>query len=71
MRNYITSFDPRKARPSRVGLFYECTICGDVIPSKPSDSLGCKCGNIFIDIDAGRLAIKDQDAVRLFEEDGA
>jgi hypothetical protein len=30
-----------------------------MIPSQPRDNVGCKCGNIFIDIDYFRLAIKD------------
>ncbi|MCL6614015.1 MAG: hypothetical protein K6U03_05290 [Firmicutes bacterium] len=40
-------------------IFYQCTICNDIIPSQPNKNLGCKCGNIFIDIDYFRLAIDD------------
>lgn len=40
-------------------LYYRCGICGEVIPSQPDDNVGCKCGNIFIDIDYHRLVVKD------------
>ncbi len=38
-------------------IFYKCTKCQDIIPSIPKDNIGCKCGNIFIDVDYFRLAI--------------
>jgi hypothetical protein len=28
----------------------------DLVPSLPSVSLGCRCGNVFVDVDAGRLS---------------
>ena len=40
-------------------IFYKCMICDGVIPSQPDDNIGCKCGNVFIDIDYFRLAIRD------------
>ncbi|MGD2092641.1 MAG: hypothetical protein PVH61_41125 [Candidatus Aminicenantes bacterium] len=40
-------------------IYYKCTLCEDIIPSIPKDNVGCKCGNIFIDIDYVRLAIDD------------
>jgi hypothetical protein len=30
-----------------------------MIPCAPADNVGCACGNIFIDIDAFRLAVRD------------
>ena len=45
--------------PKDKDLFYRCISCGGMIPSIPKDNVGCECGNVFIDIDFWRLAIKD------------
>ena len=49
-------------------VFYECVICGKIIPSVPEHSMGCDCRNIQIDVDAGRLHIGDDDSVFVFKE---
>ena len=64
-RNYV-NFNPRDGYPAKLGLFYECTRCGDVVASVPKDNIGCKCDNIFIDVDAGRIAVRDVSQVKLF-----
>lgn len=46
-------------------VLYECLRCGDIIPSLPPDNLGCKCDNVFIDIDAFRILIEDYTKFRL------
>jgi len=51
-------------------LFYECLRCGESIPSRPVGSTHCKCRNIMIDVDYGRLSIEDHDKARLFRADG-
>jgi hypothetical protein len=45
--------------PRGTGIFYRCTQCGDVIPSNPRSNVGCSCGNVFIDVDYFRLAVRD------------
>ena len=40
-------------------IYYKCFLCGDLISSRPTDNIGCSCGNIFIDVDYFRLSIKD------------
>lgn len=45
--------------PKDEHLFYRCGLCGVVIPSVPSDNIGCECGNVFIDKDYWRLVIAD------------
>ena len=45
--------------PKGKGIFYRCMLCGDLVPSIPKDNIGCKCDNIFIDIDSFRLVVKD------------
>jgi len=45
--------------PRGKDIYYRCAECGGVIPSNPKDNVGCPCGNIFIDFDYFRLAVKD------------
>lgn len=45
--------------PKDKDIFYRCKNCGETIPSIPEDNIGCECGNVYIDIDFWRLAIKD------------
>lgn len=45
--------------PKGKDIYYKCLRCGGIIPSQPTDNVGCKCGNVFIDIDYFRLAIED------------
>ena len=45
--------------PKGKDIYYKCEICGCILPSLPKDNIGCRCGNIFIDIDVFRLAVKD------------
>ena len=52
--------------PTGKGLFYRCRNCGDAVASRPSDNLGCSCGNLFIDVDYHRLAA-DPDSIDLVE----
>lgn len=40
-------------------VYYRCTVCGGMIPSTPDDSVQCKCGNVFIDVDYHRLCVAD------------
>jgi hypothetical protein len=55
--------------PSAKDIFYECKVCDDVIISNPTKSLQCSCHNIIIDADYGRMVIKDESMVRVFESD--
>lgn len=67
MKEYL-NFDASKGYPTGRDLFYECTICGISIPSHPDVSMGCKCGNIFIDVDYGRVSIKREKEIKIFRE---
>jgi hypothetical protein len=64
-RSYVP-FDPRSGYPTGDNLYYECTICGDTLPSLPEDGIGCSCRNIFIDVDAGRMSVRDDSKIKLF-----
>lgn len=62
------TFDSQKGYPAGKNLYYECAKCGDVIPSLPTDSISCKCRNIHIDVDYGRVSIKDHKFMKVFSE---
>jgi len=65
-KEYIT-FNPDLGWPSGFDLYYECLRCNDIIKSTPSNNTNCKCGNIFIDVDSGRLSINRKFKIRLFK----
>ena len=60
------TFDPSVGYPAGPNLIFECLKCGESIPSRPSDNVSCKCHNIMIDVDYGRIRIKDYAQVRLY-----
>lgn len=48
------------------GFALRCTICGVVLPVDPARTTWCKCGNVCIDVDAGRTGIGDTTRVIWF-----
>ena len=64
-RAYL-NWRPRDGWPRGPFLSYECSLCGQSIPSKPTRPLQCGCGNVFVD--AERVLAQDESKVRLFEE---
>lgn len=67
-KRFYRSFNPEINYPTGNDLFYECCICGDVLPSLPKDNVSCSCRNIMIDIDYGRISIKKHEQAKLFSE---
>jgi len=61
--------DPAKGFPVGKNLYYECLLCGGVIPSMPDDDTRCKCRNIRIDVGFSRIVIDDPKNARLFSVD--
>jgi hypothetical protein len=59
--------DFSKGYPTGAALFYECLDCGDFVPSFPDLPTGCQCNNIFMDVDAGRMSVKNNASIRLVE----
>lgn len=45
--------------PKGRDIYYRCLRCGDVIPSQPKDNVGCRCRNIYIDVDWFRLVVEN------------
>lgn len=64
-RQYI-QFDPDLGYPAGEDIYYECLRCGDILHCAPPDSVMCKCRNIRIDVDAGRLAVAEVSEMRVF-----
>lgn len=64
----LLRFNPKEGYPVSSDLFYRCKFCSEVIPSQPSDSTGCKCGNIFIDIDYARVSVKNDNDIELMKK---
>lgn len=47
--------------------FYKCINCWTVLRSNPLDNEYCVCGNVFIDVDAGRAEARDERLLRVLE----
>jgi len=65
-RQYI-EFDPGLGYPTGENVYYECLNCKMSIPSIPKVSLGCLCKNILIDLEYGRLSIKDHEKFEAYK----
>jgi len=67
MKHYL-QFDPSDGYPVAWNIFYECLKCGNVVASRPIDSLSCTCRNINVNIKTGQILIKDEASLRVFKE---
>jgi hypothetical protein len=67
MRTYL-SLVPNQSIPTGPNLFLECLLCGEVVQLSMSKNARCTCQNIRLDAEAGRIAIRDWNKIKLFEE---
>lgn len=67
MKNYL-SFVPNGRLPSGKSVFIECLQCGEIVPTKPDNNTHCKCENVWLDADYGRVVIRDWNLIKVFEE---
>lgn len=58
-----TQFNPQASNPIGPGIFYECRSCGDRLDSGASHAIACRCRNLILDIDAGRISVKNPSVV--------
>ena len=65
MKMQYVEFDPKQGYPRGPDLSYECLRCHKIVPSMPQGNTWCDCYNLCIDVDAGRLAVKDDSLLRL------
>jgi hypothetical protein len=68
LRRIYQPFDPAFGYPAASHIFYECLRCGDISPSRPDRSIYCKCRNLAIDIDYGRVSVEDHSLFKIFTE---
>ncbi len=54
--------------PIGSGIFYFCEECKTAVNSRPDDNVSCACGNIYIDVDYHRLAVKDFAKFKVIEK---
>lgn len=67
----VLNFEPSNGYPAGKNIYYECLRCGSVLPSQPEDNQACSCCNVVIDVDAGRVSIRDHSQFRVFIENDA
>lgn len=67
-KKYI-KYDPNKSYPTGEDIFYECLKCHTASVSVPDESWSCKCGNVMLDIDYGRLSVKDQSLFTIYKSE--
>ena len=49
------SFASRSGWPSSARYAYRCARCGSVMPADSVEYFMCRCGAMFLDVDAGRF----------------
>ncbi|MBN8711692.1 MAG: hypothetical protein BGO12_18290 [Verrucomicrobia bacterium 61-8] len=62
------SFVKNGGLPNTPNKFLECLECTGIVPLFSKENTHCKCNNICLDVDYGRVSIRDWDKIRLFEE---
>lgn len=60
------NMDSSKGFPAGDSIRYECLACGDTLLSIPPHAVACKCRNVIVDVDAGRVTVKDATKFRAY-----
>ncbi len=47
--------------------FYQCTNCWSILRSTPPNNEYCVCGNVSVDVDAGRAGARDEQLLRVLQ----
>jgi len=47
--------------------FYQCVNCWSILQSNPSDNTYCICGNVSVDVDAGRAGARNEHLLRVLK----
>lgn len=58
-------FNLSQCLPQYPGYLWECTNCGDFVPTHPAVSLSCTCSNITINAELKQIQIADESCLRL------
>lgn len=60
------NIDPARGYPAGDTIRYECLVCGDTLMSIPPHAVACKCRNVIVDVDAGRVTVKNATKFRAY-----
>lgn len=55
------------ALPVSDRTFYQCVNCWSILRSTPSNNEYCTCGNVSIDVDAGRAGARKENLLRVLQ----
>ena len=66
MKKYL---DLTNGYPVGENIKYRCNICEDEFFSLQKNAVACKCRNLIIDADSGRISVKNINQVVAFFED--
>lgn len=55
------------ALPVSDRTFYQCVNCWSILRSNPLDNVYCVCGNVSVDVDAGRAGARDEKLLRVLQ----
>jgi len=47
--------------------FYQCINCWSILRSNPTDNKYCVCGNVSVDVDAGKAGAKNDQLLRVLQ----
>lgn len=61
-------FDKTTPIPRGHDLYYQCLTCSDTMRSVPKDNSSCSCGNVHVDVDAFRVAIRNYAEFRILRK---
>lgn len=64
-RRIYRQVDPTKDYPVAKDLYYECAVCGNVVPSTTDKPVSCKCRNLTVD-NVGRVAVQNWGKIKVF-----
>lgn len=53
--------------PASDRTFYQCLNCWTILRSNPLDNEYCVCGNVSVDVDAGRAGARDEQLLRVLQ----
>ncbi len=67
-RKYM-KFDVTKGYPAGRRIRFECCLCGVTLASMPEHSAACKCRNIIVDAESGRVTAKEPNKFLVYEID--
>jgi len=59
---------PSDGLPAGARIRYECLLCTGTVASMPARPEACRCGNVFVDVDAGRVRVQAAEQMSAYEE---